>query len=141
MEAKKLSHLPSQQDWAFTEISLNKMKLYDSVIPLADPTLEGSFYSVERSYVRPGYAASSSLYEHHITLSSKKLTHSRHAYDLFNLLGDLGGMVKIITLGFALFLLPISEHSFYLRAIESLFTAVSAHRQDYFDEPNDSDDL
>jgi hypothetical protein len=41
----------------------------------------------------------------------------------FNLLGDLGGVKELIVLIFGIFLLPISEHSFILKAAKFLFIA------------------
>ena len=42
---------------------------------------------------------------------------------MLDLLGDLGGIVEVILICFFLFITPISEHSFYLKAAHRLFWA------------------
>jgi hypothetical protein len=51
------------------------------------------------------------------------MMHGRRIYSLFDLLGDLGGVTEVIMLCFGFMLYPISEHSFYLKAITKLFIA------------------
>ena len=52
-------------------------------------------------------------------------------YNYFDLLGDLGGVTEIILLVFGFFLLPISKHSFILKATKKLFLA-RTKRDDLF---------
>ena len=40
-----------------------------------------------------------------------------------DLLGDLGGVLEILTLVAGFFVLPISEQSFYLKAVSELYLA------------------
>jgi len=44
-------------------------------------------------------------------------------YGLMDLLGDLGGVVEIVTLVFGCFIYNISEHSFYTNSISKLYMA------------------
>jgi len=45
------------------------------------------------------------------------LLHERMIYGFLDLLGTLGGVVEIITLFFGIFLNPISEFAFKIKAI------------------------
>ena len=49
------------------------------------------------------------------------LKHSRTVYNMIDFIGDLGGVIELITLLFGFFLLPIAEHSFLINAIQNLF--------------------
>ena len=49
--------------------------------------------------------------------------HLRNTYDLINLLGDMGGVASVIELLLGVFLLPISAHSFIIKAARKLFFA------------------
>lgn len=52
-----------------------------------------------------------------------EVVHERVVYSFLDLLGDLGGVTEIITLAFGIFLLPISEHSFYVAALKKMYMA------------------
>ena len=51
------------------------------------------------------------------------VSHSRRVYGIFDLLGELGGVMEVMVIIFGLILYPISEHNFYLNAIKKLFFA------------------
>ena len=51
------------------------------------------------------------------------MEYERQAYNLIDLLGDLGGVAEVIIGTFGIFLFPISEFSFNLSALKKLFTA------------------
>ena len=53
------------------------------------------------------------------------VSHKREVYAALNALGDIGGFIEITMIIFGIFLLPISRHSFYLRASRSMFFARS----------------
>ena len=57
------------------------------------------------------------------------ILHTRRIYSLFDLLGDLGGVTEVIMLAFGFMLYPISEHSFYLKAIKKLFIAKTTNEK------------
>jgi len=42
---------------------------------------------------------------------------------LLDLLGDLGGVVEVLLVCFVIFISPISEHAFYIKAANRLFWA------------------
>ena len=44
-------------------------------------------------------------------------------YTCVDLLGDLGGVAEIVIFVFGVFLLPVSEHSFVIKALERLYLA------------------
>ena len=63
------------------------------------------------------------LYESKIWLHSEQSKLTRQVYNIFDLLGDLGGVTEVIMIFFGFILFSISEHSFYLTASQKLFFA------------------
>lgn len=49
------------------------------------------------------------------------IIHERKIYTLIELIGEVGGVMEVFMYLFALFLNGISEHSFYMKAIKSIF--------------------
>ena len=49
--------------------------------------------------------------------------HERAIYSLLDLLGDLGGVTEVMMIVFCFLLLPISEHSFVVKAMKKLYIA------------------
>jgi len=47
--------------------------------------------------------------------------HVREAYNLMDLIGDLGGVLELMALLFSFIISPISEFSFFLKALEKLY--------------------
>ena len=56
-------------------------------------------------------------------LHNESVKFNRQIYNIFDLLGDLGGVTEVIMIVFGFFLFSISEHSFYLTAVTKLFYA------------------
>ena len=56
-------------------------------------------------------------------LMPEQVSHKRRIYAVLDLMGDLGGVLELILLVLGLLLLPISEHSFYIETIKTLFFA------------------
>lgn len=63
------------------------------------------------------------LYASINVLDHEKSIHSRHIYGFIDFLGDIGGVLEVISFGFGLILLPISYHSFILKASRKFFMA------------------
>lgn len=59
------------------------------------------------------------------------VTAVRAIYNLLDLFGDLGGVLEIFIAIFAVFIEPMSEHSFVITAISRLFYA-RTHVKDLF---------
>ena len=49
------------------------------------------------------------------------MIHERAVYGSLDLLGDLGGVTEVVMIVFGVFLYPISEHSFTLKAAKKMF--------------------
>jgi hypothetical protein len=47
--------------------------------------------------------------------------HQRKVYDFLDLIGDLGGVFEICSEIFGFFILPISYHSFIIKALKKMF--------------------
>ena len=56
-------------------------------------------------------------------LYSEKIVHLRQVYGWLDLISDLGGVTEIIGLVFGFFLLPVSYHSFIVKASQHLLFA------------------
>ena len=54
-------------------------------------------------------------------LNNESTKFSRQVYNIFDLLGDLGGVTEVIMITFGFFLFSVSEHSFHMTAIKKLF--------------------
>jgi hypothetical protein len=66
------------------------------------------------------------LYTSNIWLHNEQYKLTRQIYNIFDLLGDLGGVTEVIMICFGFFLFSISEHSFYITASQKLFFARTA---------------
>jgi len=53
------------------------------------------------------------------------MKHSRRVFGWFDLLGRLGGITNVMMILFGIFVYPISEHSYILKAAKKLFIAKS----------------
>ena len=58
-------------------------------------------------------------------MDERGTSHKREVYTVIDALGDIGGILEIIFLMFGTIFLPISRHSFYLRASRFMFFARS----------------
>tara|TARA_B110000285_G_C15087460_1_gene597030 strand:- start:544 stop:765 length:222 start_codon:yes stop_codon:yes gene_type:complete len=56
-------------------------------------------------------------------LKPEEIVFKRAIYGYFDLVGDIGGVMEILEVVFGLLLLPISYHSFVIKATSKLFTA------------------
>ena len=61
------------------------------------------------------------LFYHRIDLSKKKGLTIRYVFNLLDLIGMIGGIASVILIFFSTILGPFAEHSFVLKAIQSLF--------------------
>jgi len=68
------------------------------------------------SYLYPGL-----LFQDDVILMAEEIKHQRQIYGALDLLGDLGGVYEIIIIVLSVYLLPISKHSFTLKATKKLF--------------------
>jgi hypothetical protein len=62
----------------------------------------------------------------YFTLQPEIMKHSRRVFGWFDLLGRLGGITNVMMILFGMFVYPISEHSYILKAAKKLFIARSA---------------
>ena len=58
-----------------------------------------------------------------VGIGSSRVEHTREAYTILNLVGDLGGVLEVFLVLLGIFIYPMSEFSFYLKAMERLFLA------------------
>ena len=56
-------------------------------------------------------------------LKNESILHLREVFNLFDLVGDLGGVIEVLIIVLGVLLYPISEHSFLLSASQLLFKA------------------
>ena len=65
--------------------------------------------------------------------------HERSVYGIFDLFGEYGGVQSIIYFITAFFLSPLSEHSFYMRAIEKMYIGRTKSKRVFTDSPPQED--
>jgi hypothetical protein len=100
----------------------NVYSTYDNLVKSLNPTYEGSFYNVEEIRQTEEYFTGTEIFTVKIGHSATYLEYSREVYNLFDLLGDLGGVSGMIIPLMAIILTPVSETSFHLAAFKKLFT-------------------
>jgi hypothetical protein len=53
----------------------------------------------------------------------KQIDHSRKIYGLFDLFGDIGGLMEVILIFASNLVSSFSEHQFFLKALQKLYLA------------------
>lgn len=84
------------------------------------------FFDVGKMVQRPQVRDKSDnklLFRSCVSMHNEQLKYTRAIYNLFDLLGDLGGVTEVIMIVFGFIFYSVSEHSFYLTASQKLFYA------------------
>ena len=86
---------------------------------------KGMFYNIDKVVSRwvDGDLDKFYLYESRLYLTPKSFTVIRQAYDINNLLGDLGGVVRVLLTIFGVIFYPISQYLFYMNSAKKLYFA------------------
>jgi hypothetical protein len=104
----------------------------DDYFYLGQYSYKGYFYALGKQVMRPvlkqgldeiSVRDQELIYSSVTWLNNESTKFSRQVYNIFDLLGDLGGVTEVIMLTFGFFLFSISEHSFHMTAIKKLFYA------------------
>lgn len=74
-------------------------------------------------------ALANSYYQTILFMDQTTIQHGRRIYSLLDLLGDLGGVTEVIMICFGFMIYPISEHSFYMKALKKLFIAKTTNEK------------
>ena len=107
-------------------LKANSYSTFDGLFKLEWPSKTGSFFDIESKFgfesIQADYDVDvvGSLY---ISFGQTKTSHQREVYNLFDLIGDLGGVLEVILAVLGLFILPVSEHSFVMKALSKLYLA------------------
>jgi len=106
--------------WAVAHLRKNEITTNDGLINLFWPTYEGNFFDIGskklEEYIQQDQYPNT-LFTFALFMAETKLSHSRKAYGLLDLMGDMGGIIEVLTFGCSFFINPISEHSFILKAL------------------------
>ena len=104
--------------------------MHDRLFNLKEfPSSKGLFYDIghiiHRHLATVGvpFVNPNILFKATIWQDNERVSHRREGYDLFGLLGDLGGITQIFYLIFGTILYPYSEHSFVVKALKKLYYA------------------
>ena len=108
----------------------NKAESYEHLINFEHYD-EYSFYDIAKikkkvypmSYNNNNDVEKGSMFQTVLHRDNVLVLHERSIYGFIDLLGDLGGVLEIVLLVFGLFLSPISEYSFNIKAIQKLYKA------------------
>ena len=121
-ETLKVGELRNQQ----LNVRKNRLFLDDNYIPLPWNSYEGEFMDMGDFISTTAPAKKSNpdlLFELQIGSHDSFVVHSRSIFGVLSLLGDLGGVQAVLLSIFALFMSPISEFCFQLKAIQQIFIA------------------
>jgi hypothetical protein len=97
----------------------NVINTKDDFFYIGQLTQYGEYFTVGKFVNRPKVRDSGDammLYVSSVWLHSEQYKLTRQIYNVFDLLGDLGGVTEVIMIVFGFVLFSISEHSFYLTA-------------------------
>lgn len=104
-------------------IEKNEVETEDSIFQLGQVSIETEYYDILRNIERTYPDVDGRLYTGEVVLANSGLVHRRRVYSIFDLMGDLGGVIEILLIVFNIMFLPMAEHSFNLKAIKKLFLA------------------
>lgn len=93
------------------ELQENNILTNDGYIKLDTPSYEGRFFLISNQMVSTSGMMrdfQNTIYMGSSTFAPTKTLHVREAYNLFDLLGDLGGVMEVILFVFGLFFCPMS---------------------------------
>ena len=90
---------------------------------------------VSRNIVGTAAAGEGKYINTYFTLQPEIMKHSRRVFGWFDLLGRLGGITNVMMILFGIFVYPISEHSYILKAAKKLFIARSNDSNIFKDDP------
>ena len=118
----------------YTYLRINQVYSSEEIIHLA-PAADYKFYDFDKSVRKEQHtsvnnnipAAKGALFQTILFVDSSMVVHTRKTYTLLNMIGELGGITKVIMFVFGFFLYPISEHSFTLKALKKLYLAKSSN--------------
>jgi len=65
-------------------------------------------------------------------MNDKYLLHRRESYIIFDVLGDLGGVLEFLVFFFGMIMLPVSEYSFNMSAFKKLYLVKSKVNSELF---------
>ena len=99
-------------------IRRNIINTKDEFFYIGQLTQIAEYFEVGNHVVRPTVRdlGGNLLYSSSVLLMNEQYKLTRQIYNVFDLLGDLGGVTEVIMLCFGFFLYSISEHSFYITA-------------------------
>ena len=123
------------------DLRQNTWESYDGFINLGYPTFEGEFWDIGRkNQAESKRNEGESVFEMHIGIDSQLNEFEREVYNLIDLLGDLGGVLEILVMICGVFLFPVSEFKFILKAFELLYIAKSSDSNLFKDKTNEKVD-
>ena len=64
----------------------------------------------------------------------ESIFHKRVDFNIFDLIGELGGVIEVFIIVFGIFLYPVSNHSFILKASQMLFYAKTSDESLFAEE-------
>jgi hypothetical protein len=110
-------------------IKKNTVYTFDSFMVQFSPSFMGYFWSqgdfltADNSWQEDGLVFSLDM-----ALDSKFEMHQREVFNILDLLGELGGVLEVITIIFFFIAAPVAEHSFYMQLFDQLYLAKTKNR-------------
>lgn len=96
----------------------NAVETQDSWFSLGWKSFIDEFYTIGENFnfKQSDKVDKGVLYEQYMWMFPESQTYKRQVYGILDLLGDLGGVTEVIMICFGIFLYPISEHSYIMKA-------------------------
>lgn len=115
-------------DFTKQQIYISKVKYRsnDSIFNMMIPkTFEGVFYKINHivtSVVRENLETEC-LFQARMYLTNNQQIIFRQAYDINNMLSDIGGVFRVLVSFFGVIFYPISQYLYYINSIRKLYLA------------------
>ena len=104
---------------------MHNVALTDHYMNIGERTYEGKFWEINQQLTKYELREANPdfFFKTQVLLKAESQTHERGVYGIIDLLGDLGGQLELFVFVFGVFMFPMSEHSFTLKAAKKLFLA------------------
>lgn len=109
----------------YSYMKQNVINTYDNLINFQQQTLVATFYQIDRT-VRRDYIQGIKPNVYFMTvlnLAPEGMYFERDAYNVFDFIGDLGGVSGIITTVFGIMCYPYAQFAYNLRVAKELYRA------------------
>jgi hypothetical protein len=125
-------------DWIYQYFQYNTISLFDNLLLIDIPSYTGSYFKLHKLLTtnlhknyQPGLLLVISK-----NLMRESVNYEREVFNIFDLIGELGGVIEVFIVVFGVFFYPISNHSFLIKASQMLFYARTEDKELFIVDQN-----